>query len=122
MSLLSAGTSTLNVLSTLVATVSLSMSVVLLNHVQADVPSSPEQLIAGLQRQWHDGEGNRREQRRLHREADAVRRTLCAQGRKQHCPPEELQAKHVDIYKLSRAVAFAETSGCAQGTGISRNN
>ncbi len=75
-----------------------------------------ERSLADLKVQWEENERTyHAEQQRLHEEANAVRRQLCAAGRRQYCPG-------VDIEKLARAVAIAETQNCTTGVGATQNN
>jgi hypothetical protein len=84
------------------------------------------EVLAQLQAQWKENQRNYvRQQRSLHTRANDIRKTLCEQGHQHYCPiaaPATLQAKNVDIVKLAHAVAVAETGGCTQGTGVSKNN
>jgi hypothetical protein len=85
-------------------------------------------VLAQLQAQWKENQRNYvREQRSLHTRANSIRDTLCDQGVQEHCPQQEaapatVVAQNVDIVKLAHAVAVAETGGCTQGTGVSKNN
>lgn len=75
-----------------------------------------ERNLTDLRKQWETNQQEFfAEQERLHTEADTVRTQLCEAGRLQFCPG-------VDIKKLARAVAVAETQNCTTGVGATHNN
>jgi len=91
-------------------------------HAVAEVQPLPleEQLVA-LQHQWRENDKmGIPNPRRLTAQADRIRKRLCKQGQRRHCPVPK--AKNVDIDRLAKAVAIAETSNCTAGTGLSKNN
>lgn len=62
-----------------------------------------------------------KKQRELETEANEIRTALCEAGKLEYCP-EAQKAKNVNIVKLARAVAEAETSNCTAGVGRTLNN
>lgn len=75
-----------------------------------------EEKLAALREEWS---GNQRayakEQQRIHQSAEEIRNQLCTMGKLTRCTK-------VDIRKLARAVAMAETENCTTGVGKSKNN
>ncbi|MDD4319432.1 MAG: hypothetical protein PHW10_03870 [Candidatus Peribacteraceae bacterium] len=81
--------------------------------------STPEELetqLAGLKQQWTTNQREyAKQQQDIHEEAEKIREELCALGKPVHC-------KEVNLDKLARAVAVAETQNCLTGVGASMNN
>ncbi len=75
-----------------------------------------ERDLINIKRQWAENERKyHADQKKLEEDGENLRAQLCTAGRNQYCPG-------VDIKKLARAVAVAETENCTTGVGASRNN
>jgi hypothetical protein len=99
----------------LIATCALLASSLASAHSTLTADSLEREIIV-LKRQWAENQRKHtHEQNRLHEEANLMRAQLCTMGRRQYCPG-------VDIKKLARAVAVAETQNCTTGVGASMNN
>jgi hypothetical protein len=88
-------------------------------------PEDLERELVELKQKWKENESaGKKNPTHISRSADRVRKALCDQGKPRYCPQyaDIPDAKHVDIKKLSYAVAVAETSNCTTGSGKSRNN
>ncbi len=75
-----------------------------------------ERDLISMKRQWTENERKyHADQKKLEEDANTLRAQLCTAGRRRYCPG-------VDIKKLARAVAVAETQNCTTGVGATRNN
>lgn len=116
-----------------IAGIILSPALLLKSSAAEEQIPSLEDALTSLKAQWEENHQENqkaldqilrehaKKQRDLQAEANEIRAALCEAGKLHYCPAAQ-KAKNVDIVKLAKAVAMAETEDCTKGVGLRLNN